>query len=239
MILKKDGKVLLIAFDHAVEHGPARYEGIDLNPKRIVQIAAKGADGVILHAGAVRYVEKIPRNLALIVKITARTNLSPIMTEEVVTTVEEAASIGADAIGYTVYVGSSWEPEMLKNLSSVKLACRKKGLPILGFMYPRVNDKKTTDVKAVRYAARLGAEIGVDIVKTYYTGSRGSFSKVVNDCFIPVVAAGGPKISDKNFLKMAKDVMASGAAGLAVGRNVWSSRRPVEILKKLRKIVHG
>lgn len=237
----RNGKALLIAFDHAVEHGPYAYEGINLNPKRIVEIAKQGADGIILHVGAVKYIGKIPKKLALIIKVTARTNLAPNRIEEIATSIDEALAYGADAIAATVYVGCEKEWYMLRNLAKLKLECMKRKLPLIAFMYPRVKGMKKNDVKIVRYAARLGAELGVDVVKTYYTGSKQSFAKVVEDCFVPVVAAGGRKVKLDKFLQQAKDIMETGASGLAVGRNVWARNRKdaIKILKKLRKIVHG
>jgi len=239
-ILKKDGRTFLLAFDHGVEHGPHKYEGIDLNPQRIVDIAAHAADAVILHVGAMKRLEKIPKRLGLVIKVTARTNLAPNMIQEIVTSVEEAVSYGADAISATVYVGNEYEYKMLRNLAEIKRECLKYDLPLLGFMYPRVKGKPKNDVIAVRYAARLGSELGLDLIKTYYTGSKQSFSKVVRDAFAPVVAAGGMKTgSIDTFFKEVKDVIASGAAGLAIGRNVWMRKNAIEVAKRVRQLVHG
>ncbi|MEM0333499.1 MAG: fructose-bisphosphate aldolase, partial [Candidatus Aenigmatarchaeota archaeon] len=92
-----------------------------------------------------------------------------------------------------------------------------------------------------RYAARVGAEIGFDVVKTYYTGDKESFSKVVKDCFVPILVAGGPKIEEeREFIKIVEDVMSVGAAGIAVGRNVWerNDEEALKILEDLRRIIH-
>ena len=127
---------------------------------------------------------------------------------------------------------------MLRNLAEIKTRCLQEELPLFAFMYPRVNDKKTTDVNPVRYAARLGAEIGVDVVKTYYTGSKESFERVVEDCFVPIVVAGGIKTKrEEEFLRIVKDVMAAGASGIAVGRNVWMRENAIEMLKRIRGVV--
>ena len=237
----KDGRTLLVAFDHGVEHGPSAYEGISLDPLRIVKIARMGgADGIIVHSGIARYVRKHLKGMALIVKITGKTRLCKRNFQEIVTTVREAEVMGADGIACTVYVGSDEEPEMLRNLAFIKEECLERGMPLIGFMYPRVKGRRKNEFNAVRYAARLGAELGVDIVKTYYTGSKETFEKVINDCFVPLISAGGEKTERiEEFLKMAKDIMDAGASGMAVGRNVWTRNNGVEILKKLRKIIHG
>jgi len=110
---------------------------------------------------------------------------------------------------------------------------------ILALMYPRgPGIKDRFDVQYVEYAARLGAELGVDLVKTYYTGSVETFRRVVKACHVPVVAAGGPrKETAKEALEMVKEVMEAGAIGVTIGRNVWAHPDPVGMTKAIRKIV--
>lgn len=231
-------KLVILAFDHAVEHGPHIYKGINLDPLRIAEIAEKGnADALIVHIGSGKIIRKKFPKLPIIVKLTARSSLTKLMIQEIVTSVEEAMSINPIGLAATVYVGSTYEHIMLKNLCEIKKECRSKKIPIFAFMYPRPKDKKSFLVKDVRYAARLGSEIGVDYVKTYYTGDKESFQKVVKDCFVPVLAAGGPKIEEKNFIKIVKNVIEAGAAGVVVGRNIWSSKDPINLLKTVVKIV--
>ncbi|MCS7093706.1 MAG: 2-amino-3,7-dideoxy-D-threo-hept-6-ulosonate synthase [Candidatus Aenigmarchaeota archaeon] len=241
----KDGKAIILAFDHAVEHGPQDYENVELNPERIGRIAYEGgADGVILHIGAAKIVRKLYPKLPVIVKLTARTSLTSddIQIQEIVTKVEEAKKIGAVGIAATVYFGSNDEHRMFARFSEIKKDAEKFRMPIFGFAYHRsVKFKSKYDPVAVRYAARVGAEIGFDVVKTYYTGDKESFSKVVKDCFVPVLVAGGPKIEDeKEFLKIVEDVMSVGARGVVVGRNVWERRDEdaIKLLMDLRRIIH-
>ncbi|MEM5793565.1 MAG: 2-amino-3,7-dideoxy-D-threo-hept-6-ulosonate synthase [Candidatus Aenigmatarchaeota archaeon] len=233
-------RCLLVAFDHAVEHGPYEYEGINIDPLRIAKIAQEGmANALIVHPGAARYIKK-SCGIPLIIKITGRTSLSPKIVQSITSTVEEAEYLGAVGVACTVYVGSEEEDRMLENLAFIKRECLKRGMPIIGFMYPRVKGKKKDDPRIVRYAARLGAELGVDIVKTYYTGSKESFMKVVQDSnFVPVVAAGGEEKSELEFLNMVRDIIDAGASGLAVGRNVWKRDNGSLVLKQIRRIVFG
>jgi len=242
--IMKDGKALILAFDHAVEHGPHEYEGIDLSPQRIGRIASKGnVDAIILHIGTAKIVKKLYPKLPIIVKITGRTNLTSdeIQIQQIVTKVKEAKEIGALGIAVTIYFGSDYESEMLKNFSEIKEEANKYKMPIFGFAYPRTKKFNKYDPIAVRYAARAGAEIGFDVVKTYYTGSKESFAKVVKDCFVPVLVAGGPKIeNEEEFLKIVEDVMQVGASGIAVGRNVWGRKdeEAIRLLGELRRIIH-
>jgi DhnA family fructose-bisphosphate aldolase class Ia len=243
--IMKDGKALLLAFDHAVEHGPSAYEGVDLSPERIARIAVEGnADGIIVHVGAARKIKKIVRRLPLIVKLTARTSLAPDenQIQQIVTSVKEAKDVGAKAIACTIYFGSEREAEMLKMFEEIKQEANRYKMPIFGFAYPRGKKLKSKyDADAIRYAARVGAEIGFDVVKTYYTGDKESFSKVVKDCFVPILVAGGPKISEeKDVLKIVEDIMSVGAAGVAIGRNVWMRKdeEAINLLKEIGRIVH-
>jgi DhnA family fructose-bisphosphate aldolase class Ia len=243
--IMKDGKVLLLAFDHAVEHGPSVYEGIDLSPERIARIAVEGkVDGIIVHIGVAKKIKRMVGKLPIIVKLTARTSLTTDenQIQQIVTSVKEARDIGAKAIACTIYFGSDREAEMFKIFEEIKQDANKYKMPIFGFAYPRAKKLKSKyDPDAIRYAARVGAEIGFDVVKTYYTGDKESFSKVVKDCFVPVLVAGGPKISEeKDVLKIVEDVMSVGAAGVAIGRNIWMRKdeEAISLLKEIRRIVH-
>jgi len=243
IIDRKTGKIVIIAFDHGFEHGPADFPPEALDPKTVVKAAAQGgANGIMMHKGVAKYtaqewVGKIP----LILKVTGRTRLMPeeLAIQAHVASVEDALSLGADGVAVTIYVGSNSEPKMLKDFGRVEAMCRQLGMPILALMYPRgPSVKDRYNVEYVKYAARLGAELGVDIVKTYYTGSADTFREVVKSCHVPVVAAGGPrKETVEEVLEMVKDVMEAGAVGVTIGRNVWGHPNPVGMTRAIRKIV--
>ncbi len=244
--ISENGKFLFLAFDHAVEHGPLEYEGIDLDPLRIVKIAEKGkVNGIILHVGAARYVfEKHNPKVPIIIKVTGKTSLvsEENQIQQIVTYPEELDDLKISGIAATVYVGSDYEHLMLKNFAKLKKKCKELDLPLIGFFYPR--SKKLIskyEVKGVAYAARVGCEVGADIIKTYWTGSKESFAKVIRNCFRPVGVAGGPLVEKENFLKIVEEAMEAGASGFAVGRNVWerSDEEAVELLKKMKKIIMG
>jgi predicted phospho-2-dehydro-3-deoxyheptonate aldolase len=243
LIDKKTGKTVIIAFDHGFEHGPSDFPEKVLDPKVVVKAAADGgANGIMMHKGVARYTatEWMGR-IPLILKITGRTQMMPeeLAIQAHVASVEDAVSLGADGVAITIYVGSNNEPKMLKAFGRVETKCRQLGMPILALMYPRgPGIKDRYNVEYVRYAARLGAELGVDIIKTYYTGSTETFREVVKSCHAPVVAAGGPrKETAEEALQMVKEVMAAGAIGVTIGRNVWAHPYPVGMTKAIRKIV--
>jgi len=91
----------------------------------------------------------------------------------------------------------------------------------------------------VKHAARIGAELGADFVKTYYTGTPETFVEVTESCPVPVVMSGGPKTETAvEFLEAVRGAVDAGADGVAVGRNVWQHSNPPSMLQALKKVVH-
>ena len=113
-------------------------------------------------------------------------------------------------------------------------------MPLLAMMYPR--GKKITNqygVEVVKHAARIGAELGADIIKTNYTGNLDTFREVVSGCPVPVVMAGGPKTkTNEEFCQMVYDSIQAGGAGVAAGRNVFQHEHPTKMVRVLCGIVH-
>jgi len=113
-------------------------------------------------------------------------------------------------------------------------------VPLLAMMYPRgpkIQNQHAVDV--VAHAARLGAELGADIVKTNYTGDVETFKEVVRSCYVPVIIAGGPKVETAlEVLQMVHDSIRAGSAGLSIGRNVFQHENPTLMVKALSAIVH-
>lgn len=234
-----DGRGVVLAFDHGLEHGPLAYKGTDLSPERIIRLAGEGgADAVLLHKGMVR--EKIPRDTALIIKLTGKSALSPVETQSVVSDVENAVALGADAVAATIYFCVENEPAMLAQFRRVWSAARAYGLPVIAFAYPRVPEKRRYEEKFVLPATRAAAELGADIVKTYYTGGGESWARVVGSAGAPVLAAGGKmKEREAEVLGMVREIMSAGGAGIAVGRNVWQRPDGAALLRKIVAIVHS
>jgi predicted phospho-2-dehydro-3-deoxyheptonate aldolase len=158
-----------------------------------------------------------------------------------VCTVEEAIKLGADGVSIHVNLGAGDERSMLNDLGYVGRVAAEWGMPLLAMMYtrgPKVQNEY--DVKLVKHAARVGAELGADIVKVVYTGSEESFREVVEGCFVPVVIAGGEKMgNDEDLCEMVKGAMAAGAAGVSIGRNVFQHKDPEKIVQAISRIVHN
>ena len=180
------------------------------------------------------------KDIGLIVHLSASTSLAPNPNNKViVTSVEKAIQLGADAVSVHVNLGSETESEMLQELGEISETCSYWGIPLLAMMYPRGQKVENEhDVELVKHAARVGSELGVDIVKTNYTGDPDSFKEVVEGALVPVVIAGGPKV-DTELLQMVKDSIEVGGAGVAFGRNLFQAENPGKITRVISEVVHN
>ena len=237
---RKSGNSLIIPVDHGISVGPIK--GIIDLAKTIDQIAEGGANAVLMQKGMVPHGHRgYGRDVGLIVHMSASTSLGPDPNNKVlVCTVEEAIKMGADAVSVHINVGSETESAQLHSLGCVSKTCAEWGMPLIAMMYPRgASIKQEHDVSVVAHAARAGAELGADIVKTNYTGDPDSFKTVVRGCPVPVIIAGGPKMkSDTDLLESVEGAIAAGAKGVAFGRNVFQHEFPTKITKAVARIVH-
>lgn len=235
--LTRKGKMLCIPMDHGVSIGPVR--GLDTIYSTIELVAEGGASAILVHKGILKALHN-PPNTGVIMHLSASTDIGPSPNRKVlIASVEEAIRLGADAVSVHINVGCRDEPEMLQNLGMVADECDRWGMPLVAMMYPRgENIKNPYDPDIVAHVARIGAEAGADIVKTVYTGSPDTFSRVVRGCPVPVVIAGGPKVnSDREVLLMAKGALDAGAMGVTFGRNVFQHSDPRGITKALSRLV--
>ena len=128
----------------------------------------------------------------------------------------------------------------MQEFSAIEDEAHKNNLQVIAWMYPRGKSVKNLETSRdiVAYAARLGLELGADLVKVPYTGDVESFSWVVKSAGrTGVLAQGGTKIDEDLFLKEATEIMQAGAMGMAVGRNIWQSSDPIGLSKKLANII--
>jgi fructose-bisphosphate aldolase, class I len=239
----RNGRSMLLAYDQGLEHGPsADFNDKNVDPGMIMETAAKGGfNGVVFQKGTAErfYDGKVP----LIVKLNGKTSLpkgEPISRQ--VCSVANAISLGAKGVGYTIYLGSGFEAEMLSEFGKIQEEAHEKGLPAIAWIYPRgAAIQNDTSSEIVAYAARAGMELGADAVKIKYTGDSNTFSWAVKAAAgVKVFMSGGPKAqTDDDFLRQVRGVMDAGATGLAVGRNVWQNEQPLIMADKLRKIIFG
>lgn len=237
-----NGKAIYLAYDHGMEHGPVDLKGRSIDPSYILDIAVEGDyNAIVLQKGvAEKYYPVYQKKIPLIMKLNGKTRLvggEPVSPQ--VCSVTKAIELGASAVGYTIYLGSEHEATMLKEFGKIEEEAHQNNLVVIGWMYPRggaIKDDDSPEVTA--YAARIGLELGADVVKIKYCGSKECFAEAVRSAGLTkVVLSGGPKVPDEKFLKVVENVMAAGAIGIAVGRNVWQRENPLEITQKLKEII--
>jgi class I fructose-bisphosphate aldolase len=237
----KDGRSIILAYDQGLEHGPSSdFDNRNVDPSFIIEIASKGGfSGLALQKGvAERYYDgKVP----LIVKVNGKSNLvkgEPISRQTC--SVEYAFSLGAKAVGYTIYLGSQHEAEMFAEFGRIQEEAHERGIAAITWVYPRgaaiTND---TSKEIVSYAARTALELGADAAKIKYTGDPQSFSWAVRSAGrTRVFMSGGPKAPTNDaFLSQVRGAIDAGATGVAVGRNVWQHAEPLKMADLLRQVV--
>ena len=238
---RNTGRTVIAPMDHGVSSGPIK--GIVNIDDTVEEISQGGADAILMHKGIVQRGHRgYGKDIGLIVHLSASTSLAPDPNDKVtVTSVEKAIQLGADAVSVHVNLGSETESKMLRELGEIAETCDYWGIPLLAMMYPRGQKvENEMDVEFVKHAARVGSELGVDIVKTNYTGDPDSFKEVVEGALVPVVIAGGPKVeTDEELLNMVKDSLSVGGAGVAFGRNLFQSENPGKITRAISEVVHN
>lgn len=236
-IFQPDGKTVIIPMDHGISVGPIK--GLGDMTRTIDQVTKGGADAVLVHAGIARTVDT--SGIGLILHLSGATRLTNEPNWKIqVSTVKQAIRLGADAVSVHINVGSEHEQDMLDRFSRIIDECEEYALPTLAMMYPRgpkIQNEHAYEM--VSHAARLGYELGADIVKTNYTGEVESFRKIVGMVKVPIVVAGGPKTDNENdTLQIVYESMKAGAAGVSIGRNVFQFQEPSAMTKAIVDIVH-
>jgi class I fructose-bisphosphate aldolase len=237
---RETGRMVIVPMDHGVTVGPI--EGLIDMKNTVNQVASGGANAIVIHKGLVEGGHRRRgKDVGLIIHLSGSTALSPFPNAKtLVCTVEEAIKLGADAISVHINIGNGSEKEMLSDLGQVARTAAEWGMPVLAMMYPRGEKiKDEYDVQVIKHVARLGAELGADIIKCSYTGSVESFREVVLGCPVPVVIAGGPKMgSDRDILEMVKGAVEAGGAGVSMGRNIFQHREPSRMVGAISLLVH-
>jgi putative autoinducer-2 (AI-2) aldolase len=230
------GRSLIIAVDHGMALGPMT--GIE-NLARVFELLDAYADAWLMTKGILTHVYQPKGNKGIILRASgAATIAGPDLTRELGTaSVEELLCLSADAVACSAYIGTSNEHETLQNMARVAESCRRWQVPLVGVIGVGKDKEKAQDPKFIALGARVAAEHGADIVKTYYTAA--DFHRVTAGCPVPIAIAGGPKCeTDEETLAMIRWALDGGAAGIVMGRNIWQSQRPLPLIKSVRALIH-
>lgn len=243
-VLNNRKDLSLLAYDQGFEHGPIEFDNKNADPEFILEIARVGGfDAVILHEGIASKYWKKDRDVPLIVKLNGKTSFrageEPYSPQ--LCTVKKAYELGATGVGYTIYVGSGREAEMMREFSALEDEAHKLGMVVIAWMYPRGEKVagKEIDKEVLAYAARLGLELNADYVKIPTPKDMNDMAWIVRVAGRTGVLVQGGKQKDKQeFLNEMKLAVMQGVSGVAVGRNIWKSDDPVALSKELLSIVH-
>jgi len=236
-IFRSDNRTVIVPMDHGVSIGPVM--GLVDMQGIVDKLLLGGVDAVVINRGIAKSVDT--GNAGLIVHLSGSTKHCPDPNSKIqICSVDDAVRLGADAVSVHINVGAKQEDRMLSTLGKVACECDDYGMPLLAMMYPRgpsIKNQHAVDV--VAHAARLGAELGADIIKTNYTGDAESFKEVVSCCNVPVIIAGGPKVeTTREVLQMVSDSLKAGGAGVSIGRNVFQHENPTKMVKALSALIH-
>ena len=248
--ISRNGKILILAYDHGLEHGPIDFTNLPetMDPESIFDLACHDAvTALAVQKGiAEAYYPSYKNDVNLLAKINGTSNLwTGEPNSSVNWSVDYAVELGASAIGFTLYGGSNHEIEMAEEFRLAQEQARSHGIPIVMWSYPRgqgiqekFNGNDTAD-EVIAYASRLALELGADVAKIKYPGSEAAMRWAIQAAGpVKVVLSGGSKVDDLTFLTSVQIVMDAGGSGLAVGRNVWQRDNANEMLDALGRIVH-
>lgn len=236
---KKSKRLLAITMDHPITRGVL--PGLD-NIRRAMELVVAGKpDAITIQKGIARSVfPPYAGEVALIMKSTSYSLAYHPHYDAPVADVEEAVILGADAISVGMIVGGPEQAEQLTHLGRISKEAEKLGMPLVAHIYPKgsmVNDPNNAD--ALAYAVRAGAELGVDVIKTLWSGSAETFQKVIDSCPAKVCLAGGAAGNDLvDYLQMTRDALDIGLAGVTYGRSVWQDPYPTAVVEALKAVIH-
>ncbi|HZT71089.1 MAG TPA: 3-hydroxy-5-phosphonooxypentane-2,4-dione thiolase [Terriglobia bacterium] len=226
------GRTVMLAIDHGYFQGPTTgLERVDLNIVPLLPYA----NALMLTRGILR--STIPPSFGGGVVLRASGGpsiLKELSNEQIAVDIDDCIRLNVDAMAVQVFVGSEYESQTVHNLTRLVDAGNRYGIVTLGVT--AVGKELTRDARYLRLACRICAELGAQVVKTYYVPE--GFETVTASCPVPVVMAGGKKIGELDALRMAYNAISEGAAGVDMGRNIFQSEAPAAMIQAVGKVVH-
>jgi 3-hydroxy-5-phosphonooxypentane-2,4-dione thiolase len=233
IIRPEDNRCVMLAVDHGYFLGPT--ERLEV-PSNTIKPLLSYADSLMLTRGILRTSVNPNNGIPIVLRVSGGTSIvgEDLSNETITTSVEEAIRLNASCLAISIFVGSKYEHQTLSNLAKLVNQGERYGIPVLAVT--AVGKEMARDARYLSLACRIAAELGAHIVKTYYCEN---FERVIEGCPIPVIIAGGKKLpQEADALELAYNAVQHGAAGVDMGRNIWQSDYPVEMIKAVRAIVH-
>ncbi len=235
----RDGKSVVVAMDHGLA-GMFPLGHLAHPASLLAAIAEGGADAILTTPGLARRFAPHIGGLGLIVRLDG--GATPIgnvpRASSLIATPEDALRLGADAVAVMGFCGTEDEARSLATLGKVATECRALGLALMAEMLPLGFGGEPTG-EEVAMAARIGAEMGADIVKTKYVGPQAAYRQVTEACFAPVLVLGGSERELGELTGTIDEALGAGAAGVAYGRSVWRAADARGVVGAIVGAVHG
>jgi DhnA family fructose-bisphosphate aldolase class Ia len=237
-IFGADRRALIVAMDHGA--GMDVYPDLACPEQPIKRVVEGGADALLATFGiAGKYAQQIGNRGIILRADGGNSELGNYQEPALLYSVEDALLLGADAVACMAFPGSPFEKATLANVSRLASECARWAMPLMvevipgGFANPELHT-----VRNFRIACRIAAELGADFIKTKYIGGEG-FREVVEGCYCPIVVLGGERtVTDREFLTMIQNAMEGGAAGVAVGRNIWQRSNACALVSSISAMIH-
>jgi putative autoinducer-2 (AI-2) aldolase len=226
------GRTVMLAIDHGYFQGPTTgLERVDLN---IVPIVPE-ADALMVTRGVLRSTIPPTHRGGVVMRASGGPSiLKDLSNERIAIDLEDAIRMNVHALAVQVFVGGEHETQSIENLTRLVDAGYRYGIPVLGVT--AVGKELTRDARYLGLATRICAELGAQLVKTYYVTE--GFEQVTAGCPVPIVMAGGKKLPEREALQMAYRAIQEGAAGVDMGRNIFQSQSPSAMLRAVASVVH-
>ncbi len=244
LVNPKSNKMMAITVDHAISRGIAPMTGIQDIQGAIDKIVAGRPDAMTMTGPiAERCLGKHAGKVSLLCKISSYSPVSPTQ-DAVFGTVDSAIALGADAVSMGCMTLGDFQNEQFEAIGKVAQECRLKGMPLIGHVYPKgesVPADKRTAWENIAYCVRSACELGMDIVKTTYTGDPESMAKAIScvpSSFRVVIQGGDACKTLDDYLNMTYDAMQCGVGGVTMGRFVWDYKDVTALVIALRYIIH-
>lgn len=233
-VIPADGRCFYLPIDHGYFQGPTSCLE---KPGETIKPLLRYADALFCTRGVLRHCVEPSGATPIILRVSGCTSMvgADLANEALTTSIEEIVRLNASAVGVSVFIGSSYEHQTLKNLTTLVNQCENAGIPVMAVTAVGKELEKR-DARYLGLCCRICAELGARVVKTYWCED---FEKVTGGCPVPVVMAGGPACdTEREVMDFVYDGLQKGAIGINLGRNVWKNPHPVAMMRALNAIVH-
>ena len=244
LVNPKSNKMMAITVDHATSRGIAPLTGLHHVQDTIDKIILGRPDAMTLTKGIAEHcMWNHAGEVAMLMKISNYSPVAPTK-DTIFGTVDEAIRMGADAVSMGCMTLGDFQGEQFEAIGRVSEECMRKGMPLIGHVYPKGESVKPEDRTAwenIAYCVRSACELGMDIIKTTYTGDPESMAKVVAtvpSTFRIVIQGGDACKTLDDYLQMTRDAMDCGVGGVTMGRSVWDYKDVTALVIALRYIIH-